>query len=145
MEGSLQQATANIQKLEATSDRKLRDADAVICGLQERLAVAEDKNRRLEAIVLSKGGSNLSSMVAKGCCIDEAVRDNIANLGEKIYNWAQRHSMASLENCWGITPGDKASIFEELRGYTSQDSWESLVGGIRCSYSKVPPLLVQAL
>ncbi|KAL4811958.1 hypothetical protein BDW67DRAFT_194082 [Aspergillus spinulosporus] len=75
-------------------------------------------------------------MIPKGHWKEEAIRHNISHLGERIYNWAQRHSVASLEDCFGITARDKASIVKELRGYTSQESWERLV---------VPKLLVQAL
>ncbi|KAL4734479.1 hypothetical protein BDV11DRAFT_198112 [Aspergillus similis] len=148
LEEELQQATAYIKELEARSHRNLRNGEAVIRSLQEQLAAAEDRNRRLASILASKQDSALNSMAADNGYTpmeDQVVRDELAKLGEKIRNWARKHSLSSLEDCAGITPSDKDLIVKELRGYTYQESWEMLIEKIPFSSAKVPVLLVQAL
>ncbi|KAL4952076.1 hypothetical protein BDW69DRAFT_195934 [Aspergillus filifer] len=54
---------------------------------------------------------------------DQVVRDELANLGQKIRNWARKNSVAPLEDL----------------------SWEKLVESIPFSSAKIPLLLLQAL
>ncbi|KAL2827785.1 hypothetical protein BDW59DRAFT_171226 [Aspergillus cavernicola] len=76
---------------------------------------------------------------------DRLVRDELSKLGEKIRNWARRHSVSSLADLEGVSGDRKDLIVEELRGYTVQADWDTLIGKMTFSPSKIPTLLLQAL
>ncbi|KAL5341656.1 hypothetical protein BJX70DRAFT_395719 [Aspergillus crustosus] len=122
--------------------------EAVNLGLEDKLAAAENRIEELEEELEDHDYSDEEpdSTLEEGEFVplqEEVARDMIWQLRNKIQQWAEENSAASMMHCGGISSNKQ--ILNKLKKYHSQNDRTTLVKNIPFSSGRITEVLVEAL